>query len=418
MPSQPTRYGSSRRVVVTGLGAVSSLGLGAHELIDSVRYGRHGIGPAEQFDTAGFERTLAGEVRGFEPGAHLRRTAPERWGRSGQFAAVAARFAAEDAGLAGTADDGRDGLGAHRGVSVFGTTNGESQEVERAVAQSVERGPGAMDPALLGRTSPGNIAGAVAAELGLTGEALTFGTACAAGNYAVGYAYDLISSGEADLAVCGGADASNRATHAGFHALGALAESVPRPFDEHRDGIVTAEGGAALVLEPLDAAVARGARIYAEVLGHGMTCDARHMTNPHAGTIAACVRAAHERAGITPADVDYICAHGTGTRANDITEVTAVREVFGDALPPISSIKSMLGHTMGAAAAFGALVSCAALHEGFLPPSATLRAVDPELGEVDVVPGVGRDASPRIVQNHGFAFGGNNAVVLFGKAGV
>ncbi|MFI8320948.1 beta-ketoacyl-[acyl-carrier-protein] synthase family protein [Streptomyces sp. NPDC085529] len=411
MPSQPTASRSSRRVVVTGLGAVSSLGLGARELVDAVRYGRHGIGPAEQFDVTGFEHTLAGEVRGFRPGAHLRRTTPERWGRSGQFAAVAARFAVADAGL------GEESLAGHRGVSVFGTTNGESQEVERVVAQSVDRGPGSVDPALLGRTAPGNIAGAAAAELGLTGEALTFGTACAAGNYAVGYAYDLIGSGEADLAVCGGADASNRATHAGFHALGALAEDVPRPFDEHRDGIVTAEGGAALVLEPLDAAVARGARIYAEVLGHGMTCDARHMTNPYAGTIAACVRAAHERAGITPADVDYICAHGTGTRANDITEVTAVREVFGDDLPPISSVKSMLGHTMGAAAAFGALVSCAALHDGFLPPTATLRTVDPELGAVDVVPGVGRAESPRIVQNHGFAFGGNNAVVLFGKAG-
>ncbi|MFF2776932.1 beta-ketoacyl-[acyl-carrier-protein] synthase family protein [Streptomyces sp. NPDC058052] len=412
MPSQPTPSPSLRRVVVTGLGAVSSLGLGAHELVDAVRYGRHGIGPAEQFDVTGFEHTLAGEVRGFRPGAHLRRTDPERWGRSGQFAAVAARFAADDAGLDG------DDLSAHRGVSVFGTTNGESQEVERVVARSVDAGPGTVGPALLGRTSPGSIAGAAAAELGLTGGTMTFGTACAAGNYAVGYAYDLIRSGEADLAVCGGADASNRATHAGFHALGALAESVPRPFDEHRDGIVTAEGGAALVLEPLDAAVARGARIYAEVLGHGMTCDARHMTNPHAGTIADCVRTAHERAGIVPADVDYICAHGTGTRANDITEVTAVREVFGDDLPPISSIKSMLGHTMGAAAAFGALVSCAALRDGFLPPSATVRAVDPALGTVDVVPGVGRNASPRIVQNHGFAFGGNNAVVLFGKAGV
>ncbi|MEU1287775.1 beta-ketoacyl-[acyl-carrier-protein] synthase family protein [Kitasatospora sp. NPDC005856] len=403
------RSRAPRRVVVTGLGAVSGLGLGVGELIEGIRHGRSGIGPIEQFDPTGFEHTLAGEVRGFDPSEHLRRTAPERWGRSGQLAAAAGRMAVADAGL-DTAEGLPDG-----GVSCFGTTNGESQAVEHAVARWVADGPAALQPEQIARTSPGNIAGAVSAELGLTGEAITFGTACAAGNYAIGYAYDLIRSGETDLAVCGGADASNRATHAGFHALGALAETVPRPFDEHRDGIVTAEGGAALVLEPLDEALRRGARIYAEVLGYGMTCDAKHMTNPNAATIAECVRIAHTNAGVEPGDVDYICAHGTGTRANDVTEVSAVREVFGDALPPISSIKSMLGHTMGAAAAFGALVSCAALHEGFLPPSATLRTVDPELGEVDVVPGTARAAAPRVVQNHGFAFGGNNAVLLLGK---
>lgn len=403
------RSRTPRRVVVTGLGAVSGLGLGAGELIEGIRDGRSGIGPIEQFDPTGFEHTLAGEVRGFDPSEQLRRTAPERWGRSGQLAAAAGRMAVADAGL-DTAAGLPDG-----GVSCFGTTNGESQAVEHAVARWVADGPAALQPEQIARTSPGNIAGAASAELGLTGEAITFGTACAAGNYAIGYAYDLIRSGETDLAVCGGADASNRATHAGFHALGALAETVPRPFDEHRDGIVTAEGGAALVLEPLDEALRRGARIYAEVLGYGMTCDAKHMTNPNAATIAECVRIAHANAGVEPGDVDYICAHGTGTRANDVTEVSAVREVFGDALPPISSIKSMLGHTMGAAAAFGALVSCAALHEGFLPPSATLRTVDPELGEVDVVPGAARAAAPRVVQNHGFAFGGNNAVLLLGK---
>lgn len=401
----------AERVAVTGLGAVSSLGHSAAELIDAVRHGRSGISRIEQFDPSGFEHQLAGEVRGFDPADHLWRTAPQRWGRSSQFAAAAGRMAVQDAGL------GSHALTRGRGVSCFGTTNGESQAVERVVAQSLAEGPGSLKPRLVGQTSAGNVASAVAAELGLTGEAMTFGTACAAGNYAIGYAYDLIRSGDADLAVCGGADSSNRATHAGFHALGALAESVPLPFDQHRDGIVTAEGGAALVLEPLDDAVRRGARIYAEVLGHGMNCDARHMTNPSAETIAECIRIAHARAGIKPGDVDYICAHGTGTRANDATEVAAVREVFGDALPPISSIKSMLGHTMGAAAAFGALVSCAALHEGFLPPSATLRTVDPALGELDCVPGVARTAGLRVAQNHGFAFGGNNAIVLFGKVG-
>ncbi|MEU3056098.1 beta-ketoacyl-[acyl-carrier-protein] synthase family protein [Streptomyces griseus] len=397
-----------RRVVVTGLGAVSSLGHDARSVIDAIRSGQSGIGPIEQFDAQGFEHTLAGEVRGFDPARHLRNGDFGQWGRSAQFAAAAARMAVEDSAIS------PEFLSQERTVSCFGTTNGESQAMERLAVQWVAGEE--LDPRLVRQADPGRIATSVATELDLGGEAVTFGTACAAGNYAIGYAYDLISGGEADAGLCGGADASNRATHAGFHRLGALAESVPRPFDADRDGIVTAEGGAALLLEPLDNAVARGARIYAEVLGHGMTCDAEHMTNPRTATIAECIRTAHERAGTTAESVDYICAHGTGTRANDTTEVEAVRAVFGDRIPPISSVKSMLGHTMGAAAAFGALISCAALHQGFLPPSATLRRQDPALGEgIDTVPGAGRTASPRIVQNHGFAFGGNNAVTLFGK---
>ncbi|ARX84618.1 MULTISPECIES: beta-ketoacyl-[acyl-carrier-protein] synthase family protein [Streptomyces] len=401
---------AGRRVVVTGLGAVSGLGLGARAFTAAIRAGRGGIGPVEQFDATGFERSLAGEVRGFHPEMHLRGTDPARWGRSGRFAAAAARMAVLDAGI-----DQRE-LSALRTASCFGTTNGESQVVERLTERWVtDGGLAGLDPVLAGQADAGRIAAAVSAELDLSGEALTFGTACAASNYAIGYGFDLIRTGEADAVLCGGADASNRATHAGFHRLGALAADVPRPFDERRDGIVTSEGGAALLLEPLDAALARGARVYAEVLGYGMTCDARHMTNPDAVSIAECIRRAHHNAGVKPGDVDYICAHGTGTRANDATETAAVREVFNDSPPPISSIKSMLGHTMGAAAGFGALACCAALFEGFLPPTATVRQVDSALGpDLDCVPGQARAARPRVAQNHGFAFGGNNAVTMFG----
>ncbi|WP_326568623.1 beta-ketoacyl-[acyl-carrier-protein] synthase family protein [Amycolatopsis rhabdoformis] len=403
----PERAG--RRVVVTGLGAVSSLGLGAGALIAALREGRSGIGPIGQFDATGFEHVLAGEVRGFDADEHFHRTDPRRWGRSGQFAGAAARMAVADAGVDPMA------LREIRTASVFGTTNGESQVLEQLAAGLVGDGVAAASPELAGRADAGRIATAVAAELGLGGETLTLGTACAAGNYALGYAFDLLRRGEADAALCGGADASNRATHAGFHRLGALAEDVPRPFDANRDGIVTAEGGVALLLEPLETAVERGARIYAEVLGYGITCDAVHMTNPHAPSIAECIRLAHQDAGVKPEEIDYVCAHGTGTHANDSTEIAALREVFGANLPPVSSVKSMLGHTMGAASGFGALVSCAAVHEGFLPPNVTLRTADPELGPgVDLVP-TARDAEVRIVQNHGFAFGGNNAITLFGK---
>ncbi|RCV48308.1 beta-ketoacyl-[acyl-carrier-protein] synthase family protein [Marinitenerispora sediminis] len=399
-----------RRVVVTGLGAVSSLGIGAEAVAQALRAGRSGIGPIEQFDSAGFERTLAGEVRGFRPEEHLRRIDPRRWGRSAQFAAAAARLAVADSAM----DPER--LAGSRAGSSFGTTNGESAVLGRLAEQWVEDGLAALDPAAVAQADAGRIAAAANAELGLTGEAQTLGTACAASNYAIGYGYDQVRSGAADIMLCGGADASNRATHAGFHRLGALAEDVPRPFDAHRDGIVTAEGGVALLLEPLEAARERGARIYAEVLGYGMTCDARHMTNPDAASIAECVRRAHRNAGVKPHEVDYVCAHGTGTPANDRTEVAALREVFGDRLPPVSSIKSMLGHTMGAAAGFGALVSCVAIRSGFLPPSATVREVDPELGaDLDCVPVTARTERPRVVQNHGFAFGGNNAITVFGE---
>lgn len=399
---------AERRVAVTGIGVVSGIGLGVEEFGAGIRAGRSGIGPIEQFDATGFERGLAGEVREFVPEVHVRH--PDQWGRAGQFAAASATMAVRDAGIdPAVLADGRT-------ASVFGTTNGESQVAEHIAADLVGRGPYAVRPDLAGKVDAGRIAAAVAAELDLSGEAVTIGTACAAGNYAIGYGYDLVRAGTADAVLCGGADASNRATHAGFHRLGALAADVPRPFDEDRDGIVTAEGGVALLLEPLDAALARGATVYAEVLGYGMTCDAVHMTNPNAASIAECIRRAQHDARVKPGDVDYICAHGTGTRANDTTEVAAVREVFGDTLPPISSIKSMLGHTMGAAAGFGAVACCLAVRDGFLPPSATLRRTDPELGDgVDCVPGTARPAVVRVAQNHGFAFGGNNAVVLFGK---
>ncbi|MEU6055340.1 beta-ketoacyl-[acyl-carrier-protein] synthase family protein [Streptomyces xanthochromogenes] len=400
----------SRRVVVTGLGAVSSLGTGVQAFTESLREGRSGIGPLTAFDASGFEHTDAGEVRDFEPKRWLERLDPAEWGRSALLAAAAARLAVTDAGL------DPDVLASARSGSSMGTTSGESQAVQELTGQWVERGLAALDPALIGQAAPGRIAAAVNTELGLDGEAQTIGTACSASNYAIGHGYDLISDGEADFMLCGGADAVNRTLHAGFHRLGALADDTCRPFDEHRTGIVTAEGGAVLLLESLDSALARGARIYAEVLGYGLSCDAKHPTQPDQDGIALCIERAHRDAGIEPADVDYICAHGTGTPANDVTEVAAVRAVFGDRLPPISSIKSMLGHTMGAASGFGALACCRALFDGFLPPTATVRTLDPALGAgVDVVPGLARPASPRIAQNHGFAFGGNNAVVIFKK---
>ncbi|MEV5612340.1 beta-ketoacyl-[acyl-carrier-protein] synthase family protein [Streptomyces sp. NPDC052225] len=399
-----------RRVVITGLGAVSPVGIGADVFADAVRAGAVGTGPIESFDASAFPRANAGEVLDFDPADHLKRLDPARWGRSGLLAAAAARLAVADAGI------DEEQLTAAGAGAILGTTSGESAVVQALAEQWVADGLSAVDGELAGQTPASRIANAVSAELRLTGETQTIPTACSASNYALGYAYDLVRSGEADVMLAGGADAVNRLTHAGFYALGAMAEDVPRPFAADRSGIVTGEGGAVLVLETYDGAKARGARIYAEVLGYAANCDAAHMVHPDATSIAACIEAAHRAAGVEPAQIDYICAHGTGTPTNDTTEVAAARAVFGDRIPPISSIKSMLGHTMGAASGFGAIACCKALEQDFLPPTANVEVPDPALGEgVDCVPGTGRPARLDIVQNHGFAFGGNNVITILGR---
>jgi 3-oxoacyl-[acyl-carrier-protein] synthase II len=398
-----------RRVVVTGLGPVSNVGTGAEAFGASIRAGRSGVSPISSFDASGFPHRNAGEVKDFDPGSSLERLDPDEWGRSSLFAAAAARLAVADAGL-GAGELSRAAAG-----SVLGTTSGESQIIERLTEEEVERGWANQTARLYEQVPAARLAYAVNRELGLTGEATTLATACSAGNYALGYAYDLVRFGEADIMLAGGADSVLRWAHAGFFRLGAVAEEVSSPFDLNRSGIITAEGGAVLVLETLDGARARGARVYAEVLGYGLNCDADHMVSPNPAGIAECVRRAHANAGVKAEDVDYVCAHGTGTPANDLAEATAHREVFGQDPPPISSVKSMLGHTMGASSAFGAMASLIGMRDGFLPPTINFSDHDPALGGIDPVPNEARPAELNVVQNNGFAFGGNNAITVFGR---
>jgi 3-oxoacyl-[acyl-carrier-protein] synthase II len=399
------------RVVVTGLGAVSSLGLGADDFAAAVRAGRSGISSIQSFDTTGFPHFMAGEVHGFEPGRWLQRLHEEEWGRSSLFAATAARQAVTDSGM------DPDELHRSRAGSCVGTTSGESVVIEQLVAQWVDDGNMAgLDTTLIGQLPASQLAVAVNRELGLTGDAITLSTACSASNYALGYAFDLVRTAQADFMVCGGADSVCRWAHAGFYRLGALAEQVCRPFDADRTGILTAEGGVALLLERYDHAIARDAHIYAEVLGYGLNCDAKHPVQPDPDSIAECIRSAHRNAGVRSDEIDYICAHGTGTRANDSAEVGAIRQIFGSDPPPVSSIKSMIGHAMGAASGFGALMCCKAIDEGFLPPTANVQNIDSEFGpDFDCVAGQARPAEVRVAENHGFAFGGNNAITILGR---
>jgi len=396
------------RVAVTGLGPVSSIGTGVDAFARALRAGRSGISEISSFDPSGFPHRNGGEVRDFEPAARLRHLDPAGWGRSSQFAAAAARLAAADAGL----DEST--LDSDRAHAVMGTTSGESMVAEALTAQIVADGFAAMEPDLLAQLPAGRLAHAVSEELGLQGESLTIATACSASNYAIGYGYDLLATGAADVVFAGGADSVCRWAHAGFYRLGALTQTACSPFDRDRSGILTGEGGAVLALETYEHATARGARIYAEVLGYGLNCDAKHPVAPDQDSIAECIRIAHRNAGVKPSDVDYICAHGTGTPANDAVEALAVLDVFGAPAPPISSIKSMIGHTMGAASGFGAIAATIAIDRGFLPPTINWSTPDPALAGIDAVPNQARPATVRLVQNNGFAFGGNNAIVMLG----
>ncbi|MFJ9771625.1 beta-ketoacyl-[acyl-carrier-protein] synthase family protein [Kitasatospora sp. NPDC101157] len=399
----------TRRVVVTGIGCVSSIGTGVENFTEGIKHGRSGISEIRSFDSSDFSSHLGGEVHDFSPESIVRTIDPGDWGRTAQIAAAAARLAAQDSGIELT-EELRLVTGA-----IIGTTNGEAPTVDTLTGHWLDHGPGLMDAGLVSQLPAGNIAAAVSVELGLHGETMTIPTACSAANYAIGSAGDKIASGEADVMFAGGADSVNRFTHAGFLSLGAIADGVGRPFDRNRTGIVTAEGGAVLMLEELEHATGRGAHIYAELLGYGLSCDAHHIVHPDADSIADCIRKAHAHSGIDAGSVDYISAHGTGTPTNDVTEVTATRSVFGDAHPPMSSIKSMLGHTMGAASGFGAIACCKAIEDSFLPPTINLTEVDPELGPgIDFVAGKARSADVKVAQNHGFAFGGNNAITIFG----
>jgi 3-oxoacyl-[acyl-carrier-protein] synthase II len=399
----------SSRVVVTGLGVVSSIGIGRDEFADALRAGRSGARPITVFDTEGFEHTMGCEVAGFDPRPWIHRVDPAELGRASGFSIAASRMAVADAGL--TEDD----LRARRGLICIGTTDGESYDLDQLVETEVGHGPEAMDPVQARRSTATRLTAGVALDLDLTDvEAITVATACSAGNYAIGTGFDAVRTGEAEYALVGGADAMCRKTFAGFYRLGTVAPDCCRPFDSERKGILTGEGAGVLVLEPMESALRRGARIYAEVLGYALNCDAKHPVAPDRESIKECIELALRNAGVEPHEVDLISAHGTGTPANDVTETGAIRDVYGEKTPPTVSFKSMLGHTMGAASALAAIACGLGITHRFIPPTINHRETDPECA-VDCVPNQARDAELRIVQNNGMAFGGNNAVVVLGR---
>ncbi|MBO0819380.1 MAG: beta-ketoacyl-[acyl-carrier-protein] synthase family protein [Nocardiopsaceae bacterium] len=404
-----TNAPSAHRVVITGLGVVSSLGHGVGRFLDGLRAGRNTARPITAFDTAGFDLVHACEIPDFDPGEWIRNLTLSELGRASQFSVAAARMAVEDAGLPLSVLRGGPAL-----VSI-GTTDGESRDLDHLVETEVNSGPDQMDPVVARRVPAGRLSAAIAREFGLSDvEAVTLPTACSAGNYAIGYGFDALRTGDVDFALCGGADALCRKTFTGFYRLGTIAPERCQPFDVDRKGILTGEGAGVLVLERLESALARGARIYAEVLGYGLNCDAHHPVAPNQDSVARCMRLALDNAGVKPHEVDFISAHGTGTKANDVTEAGAIRQVYGPRPPRTISIKSMIGHSMGAASALASIGCALAITEGFIPPTINHVKTDPEC-DLDCVPNSAIEADLSVVQNNGLAFGGNNAVTIFGK---
>jgi 3-oxoacyl-[acyl-carrier-protein] synthase II len=405
----------SDRIVVTGLGVVTSIGAGRELFWKNLLAGCSGVGPVAAFDTSDFPVHLGAEVKNFEPEDYVFNLFPSQIDRASQFAVAAARLAVSDAALP-MSDSQADDFGI-----VVGTTSGEPRAIERFDDHYVAGDLDKVGPDFISTYPCSVLATHVACELGLGGEVVTIPTACAAGNHAIAYAFDVLRSGKAQLMLAGGADSFSRITYTGFARLGAIAPELCQPFDLNRKGMIPGEGAAFLVLERFDHAQNRSARLYAEVAGYGLSCDAHHMTasHPQARGGARAMEIALKSAGIDSEHVGYISAHGTGTPTNDRLETIAIKRVFGDHAYriPISSIKSMLGHSMGAASAIEAVACVLAIADCHIPPTINLISPDPEC-DLDFVPLVARALKVDVSLNNAYAFGGNNSSVVFARCEV
>jgi 3-oxoacyl-[acyl-carrier-protein] synthase II len=403
--------------VVTGLGIVSPIGNSVEEAWPALVAGTAGAGPISHFDASEFPSRLAAEVKNFEVTSAIDAKAARRMDRCTQLLLAAAREAERDSGL----DVAR--LGEQAGTAI-GTALGGVASFEQAVLQLADRGPDRVSPFSIVQTLPNLAAGWVSIELGTRGPLLTQSTACAASNMAIGDARDAIRLGRAEVMLCGGTEAPvTPVSVAAFGAMRALSTrnddpaTASRPFDGERDGFVIAEAAAVLVLEELEHARARDARIYAEVAGYGVSSDANHITDPDpvGANAARAVRMALADADLEPADVEYVNAHGTSTPAGDAAETRVLKLVFGDALPTkpaISSTKGATGHTLGAAGAVEAIFTVLALHHGVLPPTINQAAPDPDC-DLDYIPNSARVQPIDVALSNSFGFGGHNSVIAF-----
>jgi 3-oxoacyl-[acyl-carrier-protein] synthase II len=406
-----------RRVVVTGLGAVTPIGNDVAQYWEGLRSGRNGVAAITLFDASRHACRFAAEVKNFEPAGWLEPKEAKRWDRFCQFGVVAAKQAVQDAGL--TIDESnRNRVGVSIGSGVGGLLMMETQ------AQVLnDRGPDRVTPFCVPMMIPNMATGLTAIALGARGPSSAVATACAAGSNAIGDAFRQIQLGLADVMVCGGAESAITPLGvAAFASAKALSfrnddpATASRPFDLERNGFVIGEGAGMLVLESLDHALARGATPLAEIVGYGTTCDAHHITSPSPGGVggAEAMRLTLVDARLQPEDVDYVNAHGTSTQANDSNETAAIKSALGDRARqiPVSSTKSMTGHLLGGSGGIEAVASVLAIGHNLVPPTINYHTPDPAC-DLDVVPNVARDHPVNVVLSNSFGFGGHNVCLAF-----
>ena len=404
-----------KRVVITGIGAVTPLGNTADEFWAGVKNGKNGIGKITHFDTSELKVKLGAELKDYE---YENKREAKRMDRSSQAGVTAAVEAVKDSGIVSG-----ENVDPYRFGVVAGTGIGGIMTLEDEIRKAKDKGITRVSALLVPMVIPNLLAGNIAIALNAKSSCLGMVTACAAGTHGIGEAFRTIRHGYADVIIAGGAEAAFApACFSGFVNMTALStrtdpDRSSTPFDKERDGFVMGEGAGFFILEELEHAKVRGAEIYCEVAGYGSTCDAYHLTSPHpeGESAAAAMKMAVADAGIEPSQVDYINAHGTGTPYNDLFETRAIKRIFGESTKvPVSSTKSMTGHLLGAAGAIEAIVCAKAITDGFIPATINLKVPDPEL-DLDYVPNTGRKKELTYAMSNSFGFGGHNGTILLKK---
>jgi nodulation protein E len=398
-----------RRVAVTGLGIISPLGLNLEDSWKSLKLGISGIGPIKSVDCSALRFQNGAEVRDYDPLKHFEGGKDAYIDRFAQFSVVAAREALRHSGVELTPQ-----LRENSAI-VCGSAVGGQAAIESGFEDLWVQGRGRVHPLTIPKTMANAGASHIAMDMGLSGPTYTVSTACSSANHAIGQAFRLVRDGEAELAMTGGSEAMfTIGMLKAWEAMRVVAPDTCRPFSKDRRGLILGEGGAMMVLEPMEAAKARGAKMYGEICGFGMTADAHHLTQPTVQGPSRAMRGALREAGIAPESVGYINAHGTGTPGNDPVESSAIREVFGAHADKIgvSSTKSLHGHALGAAGALEAVATVLALYHGVLPPTANYNERDPEC-DLDYIPNQPRVLQVEAALSNSFAFGGLNAVIAF-----
>ncbi|GIP21380.1 beta-ketoacyl-ACP synthase II [Paenibacillus sp. J22TS3] len=406
------------RVVVTGMGVITSLGKDLDTFWDSLMNGKSGVSRIDSFDVSDYTTQIAASVKDFNPEDYFDRKEARKMDRFVQFAVAAGSQALKDSGIeiGNNTDAERIGVSIGSGIGGLGTWEDQHNVL-------LEKGPKRVSPFFIPMMIANMGSGQMSIMFGAKGPNTTQVTACATGTHSIGDSFRIIQRGDADVMICGGAEATIRPTGmAGFCAMRAMStrndepEKASRPFDTGRDGFVMGEGAGVLILESLEHAQKRGAKIYAEVVGYGLSADAHHMTEPDPDGAARCMRMAIRDAGLNPEDIDYINAHGTSTPVGDRSETLAVKKALGDHAykVAISSTKSMTGHLLGAAGGVEAVICGLSLQNGVIAPTINLEDQDPEC-DLDYVPNQARKADLNIAMSNSFGFGGHNATIVLKK---